>query len=219
MYRNQREFLLPLNTSQKTIQLLKCWNLPATSPSVLAPWEVNFSKVQTLHDGIKHKRPASVKVRFFSSGLLIILKSPPPTREEIHARKYERVPPKKPVYTLLLPPHRQPLKIKESHPIYFKVEFWYINPQIQHPVLRILLPWNPPKYCQIGLVVVTHTTLSCLGSRTSGVEDTPFLGSVCGTKEVEEHLLPGGFVYARDLRASTHHRDTRSLPRFRPPGG
>ena len=61
--------------------------------------------------------------------------------------------------------------------------------------------------------------MSCLGSRTPGIKDTPFLGSVWGAKEAEEHLLPGGFVYARDLRPSKHHRDTRSLPRFRPPGG
>ena len=61
--------------------------------------------------------------------------------------------------------------------------------------------------------------ISCLGSRTPGVKDTPFLGSVWGAKEAEEHLLPGGFINARDVRASKHHRDTRSLPRFRPPGG
>ena len=61
--------------------------------------------------------------------------------------------------------------------------------------------------------------MSCLGSRTPGVKDTPFLGSVWGAKEAEERLPPGGFVYARDLRASKRHRDTRSLPRFRPPGG
>ena len=61
--------------------------------------------------------------------------------------------------------------------------------------------------------------MSCLGSRTPGVKDTPFLGSVWGAKEAERRLPPGGFVYARDLRASKHHRDTRSLPRFRPPGG
>ena len=61
--------------------------------------------------------------------------------------------------------------------------------------------------------------MSCLGSRTSGVKDTPFLGSVLGAKEAEERLSPGGFVYARDLRANKHHRNTRSLPRFRPPGG
>ena len=42
-----------------------------------------------------------------------------------------------------------------------------------------------------------------LGSRTPGVKDTPFLGSVWATKEAEEHLLPGDFVYARDLHAST----------------
>ena len=61
--------------------------------------------------------------------------------------------------------------------------------------------------------------MSCLGSRTPGVKDTPFLGSVWGAKEAEEHLPLGGFVYARNLRASKHHRETRSLPRFRPPGG
>ena len=61
--------------------------------------------------------------------------------------------------------------------------------------------------------------MSCLGSRTPGVKDTPFLGSVWGAEEVEERLLPGGFVNTRDLRASKHHRDTRSLSRFRPPGG
>ena len=36
----------------------------------------------------------------------------------------------------------------------------------------------------------------------TGVKDTPFLGSVWGAKEAEERLLPGGFVNARDLRAS-----------------
>ena len=61
--------------------------------------------------------------------------------------------------------------------------------------------------------------MSCLGSRTPGVKDTPFLGSVWGAKEAEERLPPGCFVYARDLHASKHHRYTRSLPRFRPPGG
>ena len=61
--------------------------------------------------------------------------------------------------------------------------------------------------------------MSYLGSRTPGVKDTPCLGSVWGAKEAEERLPPGGFVYARDLRTSKHHRDTRSLPRFRPPGG
>ena len=35
--------------------------------------------------------------------------------------------------------------------------------------------------------------MSCLGSRTSGVKDTPFLGSVWGAKEAEERLPPGGF--------------------------
>ena len=38
--------------------------------------------------------------------------------------------------------------------------------------------------------------MSCLGSRTQGVKDTPFLGSVWGAKEAEEHLLPVGFVCA-----------------------
>ena len=55
--------------------------------------------------------------------------------------------------------------------------------------------------------------MSCLGSRTPGVKDTPFLGPVWGTKEAEKRLPPGYFVYGRDLRASKHHRDTRSLPR------
>ena len=59
----------------------------------------------------------------------------------------------------------------------------------------------------------------CLGSRTPGVKDYPFLGSVWGAKEAEKHLPPGDFIYARDLHASKHHRDTRSLPRFSPPGG
>ena len=61
--------------------------------------------------------------------------------------------------------------------------------------------------------------MSCLGSRTPGVKDTPVVGSVWGAKEAEKCLPPGGFVYARDLRVSEHHRDTRSLPRFRPPRG
>ena len=61
--------------------------------------------------------------------------------------------------------------------------------------------------------------MSCLGSQTSGVKDNPFLGSVWGAKEAEGRLPQGGFVYARGLHASKHHRDTRSLPRFRPPEG
>ena len=61
--------------------------------------------------------------------------------------------------------------------------------------------------------------MSCLGSRTPEVKDTPFLGSVWGANEAEKRLPPGDFIYARDLRASKHHRDTRSLPRFRTSGG
>ena len=61
--------------------------------------------------------------------------------------------------------------------------------------------------------------MSCLGSWTSGVKDIPFLGSVWGTKKAGKRLPPRDFVYARDLRASKHHKDTRSLPRFRPLGG
>ena len=61
--------------------------------------------------------------------------------------------------------------------------------------------------------------VSCLGSRTPGVKDTPFLGSVWGAKEAGKRLPPGDFIYARDLCTSKHHKDTRSLPRFRPPGG
>ena len=49
--------------------------------------------------------------------------------------------------------------------------------------------------------------MSCLKSRTLGVKDTPFLGSVWGVKEAEKRLPPEDFVYARDLRASKHHRD------------
>ena len=36
--------------------------------------------------------------------------------------------------------------------------------------------------------------MSCLGSRTPGVKDTPFLGSVWGVEEAEELLPPGGFA-------------------------
>ena len=36
--------------------------------------------------------------------------------------------------------------------------------------------------------------MSCLGSRTPGVKDTPFLGSVWGAKEAGNHLPPGDFV-------------------------
>ena len=61
--------------------------------------------------------------------------------------------------------------------------------------------------------------MSCLGSRTPGVKDTPFLGSVWGAKEADKHLPPGDFIYAQDLRTGKHHRDSRSLPRFRPPEG
>ena len=61
--------------------------------------------------------------------------------------------------------------------------------------------------------------MSYLGSRTPGVKDTPFLGSVWGAKEAGKRLLLGDFFYARDLRTSKHHKDTRSFPRFRPPGG
>ena len=59
--------------------------------------------------------------------------------------------------------------------------------------------------------------MSCLGSQTPGVKDTPFLGSVWGAKEAGKRLLHGD--YARDLRTSKRHRDTRNLPRFRLPGG
>ena len=33
--------------------------------------------------------------------------------------------------------------------------------------------------------------MSCLGSRTPGVTDTPFLGSARGAKEARRRLLPG----------------------------
>ena len=36
--------------------------------------------------------------------------------------------------------------------------------------------------------------MSCLGSRTPGVKDTPFLGSVWGAKEAGKRLPPGNFV-------------------------
>ena len=36
--------------------------------------------------------------------------------------------------------------------------------------------------------------MSCLGSRTPGVKDTPFLGSVWGVKEAGKRLPPGDFV-------------------------
>ena len=42
--------------------------------------------------------------------------------------------------------------------------------------------------------------MSCLGSRTSGVKDTPFLGSVWGTKEAGKCLPPGEL--RRDLRST-----------------
>ena len=45
--------------------------------------------------------------------------------------------------------------------------------------------------------------LSCLGSWTPGVKDTPFLGSVWGAKEAEKRLRPEGFVYAQDLCAAS----------------
>ena len=36
--------------------------------------------------------------------------------------------------------------------------------------------------------------MSCLGSRTPGVKDTPFLGSVWGAKEAGKRLPPGDIV-------------------------
>ena len=57
-----------------------------------------------------------------------------------------------------------------------------------------------------GMMMVTR--LSCLGSRKPGVKDTPFLGSVRGAKEAEEHLLPGGFEIGR---ASCRERVFRAV--------
>ena len=37
----------------------------------------------------------------------------------------------------------------------------------------------------------TKEVLSCLGSRTLGVKDTPFLGSARGAKEAGRRQLPG----------------------------
>ena len=37
----------------------------------------------------------------------------------------------------------------------------------------------------------TYGRMSCLGSRTPGVKDTPFLGSTRGAKEAGRRLLPG----------------------------
>ena len=82
-----------------------------------------------------------------------------------------------------------------------------------------LLDYDVFLYIFVELIVMIPTSLPCLGSRTPRVKDTPFLGSVYGAKKAEERLLPGNFANARDLRASKHHTDTRSLPRFRPPGG
>ena len=42
--------------------------------------------------------------------------------------------------------------------------------------------------------------MSCLGSRTPGVKDTPFLGSAWGAKEAGRRLLPG--EPRRDLRST-----------------
>ena len=36
--------------------------------------------------------------------------------------------------------------------------------------------------------------MSCLGSRTAGVKDNPFLGSVWGMKEAGKRLSPGDFI-------------------------
>ena len=68
-----------------------------------------------------------------------------------------------------------------------------------------------------GMMWVRIGLLSCLGSRTPEVKDTPFLGSVWDAKEAEERLLPGGFVNARELRASKHHRDTGSFTQVQAP--
>ena len=38
---------------------------------------------------------------------------------------------------------------------------------------------------------ILFSHVSCLGSRTPGVKDTPFLGSARGAKEAGRHLLPG----------------------------
>ena len=61
--------------------------------------------------------------------------------------------------------------------------------------------------------------MSCLRSRTPGVKDTLFLGSVRGAKEAVRHLPWEYLVKLSGQRTSKQHRDTESLPRFRPPGG
>ena len=61
--------------------------------------------------------------------------------------------------------------------------------------------------------------MSCLGSQTPGVKDTPFLGSARGAKEAGRHLPREYLAKLFDQRTSKQHRDTESLPRFRLPGG
>ena len=62
--------------------------------------------------------------------------------------------------------------------------------------------------------------MSCLGSRTPGVKDTPFLGSARGAKEAGRRLTreQGRQVLRRWERADNTEGHTE-LPRFRPPGG
>ena len=61
--------------------------------------------------------------------------------------------------------------------------------------------------------------MSCLGSRTPGVKDTPFLGSARGAKEAGNANFQENLAETSDLRTSKQHRETGSLPRFRLPGG
>ena len=61
--------------------------------------------------------------------------------------------------------------------------------------------------------------MSCLGSRTLGVKDTPFLGSARARRRLGDAYFRENLVETSDLRTSKKHRDTGSLPRFRPPGG
>ena len=70
--------------------------------------------------------------------------------------------------------------------------------------------------CLESLVLVN---LSCLGSRTPGVKDTPFLGSARGVTEAGDTFPESTSPSSSDLRTREQHRDTGSLPRFRPPGG
>ena len=64
---------------------------------------------------------------------------------------------------------------------------------VDSKIMKLLPPVSLLNYLS------NQTGLSCLGSRTPGVKDTPFLGSVWGAKEAGKRLPPG------ELRLSSRY--------------